>query len=740
MVVLQSILFMWHALFVLTILSILFHIPLQLSSITTGQLSTLGPIPLQSSNGTPHTPHELLSILRSTLATTFPNFSNHNNHDHISPPLLLSDSENCPFPETARWCLCALKNLTRPGKCITSGGGDGSSSSISLNNNEDVLSGDAIAARAIIDAGLVPILLRVVRVAKEKKKKADTTTGSLSASEDESDPYVGLLPDDICNEGHVVSPNMVNMPTWNSNSAQDAALYTLMHMASMPSVSGDLLRKGSNVGGGSRVIDELKKIIDCGVGVGDRLLDVVTGDGLVADTDREDGSMAVEGAELGCLALQCMKARMSLSYLLNAGALCEKYNSSSYLLIAEHEAHSLVELLSHCLEGRSKEGPGGYSGATFTLRGVLHSIRCLLAMDAENRSKFASINGARLNVLLLKVVARYAFLSDEGGSNSGKDAIDNEAVDDAVVSLYYMSQVGFLESVCISSDSQSAFLPSTFVKRSKKSGSNSSSTTNYDAKDIIVKVLTLYIGKIRASTSNVGRHAAIQLMLRASMLRFEGEVTYLPYLGKRYPSRMDFNFDDELLVAAESLQIEKQTEGVRPKPILFVQRQIARYERYGSSKPKLYANPMIAAEDIVLNAMSHSKAAVDSIAIANDITSCAEGLLPGGEAHGFIWEWYDGVTVVVDDVQSQISRQQSQTSRRRKHSLELTASTSRDLSATSSEKKPTMESKDSSSSTSPKQIGILGKLGNMVSVHDDEPISIFGFRCAAPRCGRNTTV
>eukprot|EP00984_Skeletonema_dohrnii_P005471 scaffold1926_cov83-Skeletonema_dohrnii-CCMP3373.AAC.1 len=113
-------------------------------------------------------------------------------------------------------------------------------------------------------------------------------------------------------------------------------------------------------------------------------------------------------------------------------------------------------------------------------------------------TKFASINGARLNALLLKVVAQYALLSDEGDSyNSGNDAIDNEAVDDAVVSLYYMSQVRFHESVCMSSQS--------------KSGSNiNSSVKNCDGNDIIVKVMTLYVGKIVASSSNnIGRHAAI---------------------------------------------------------------------------------------------------------------------------------------------------------------------------------------------------------------------------------------
>jgi len=640
----------------------------------------------------------------------------------------LSDNENCPFPETARWCLCALKNLTRPGKLSSSSTGSSGSSS----RNEEALSGDAIASRAIIDAGLVPILLRVIRVAK----KAANASSDLDASGTRSssdDLFVGRLPDEICNEGHVVSPNMINMPTWNSNSAQDAALYTLMHMTSISSIRDDLLRKNDGVGGGSLVVDELKNIVDCGldsVGVGDRLLDVVTGDGLVADVDREDGAaMAVEGAELGWLALQCMKARMSLSFLMNAGALSETYNYSSYILIAEHEAHSLVELLSHCLESRSKEGPGGYSGATFTLKGVLHSIRCLLAVEPGNRSKFASISGARLNALLLKVVARHSLLSDEGDSNnSGNDAIDNEAVDDAVVSLYYMSQVGFHESVCMSSHGQSIFLPITFGKKSK-SGSNSNSSKsvkNCDGKDIIVKVLTLYVGKIHAaaSSNNIGRHAAIQLMLRASLLRFEGEVADLTYLGKRYPSRMDFDFTDELLAAADSLLIEKQTEGVRPKPILFGRRQIARYERYGSNKPKVYANPIIAAEDISFSNMSCSNSTIDEIAIANDIASSAEGL-PGGESHGYIWKWEDGGRVAIDDVQSEVQEEERNTS----HEFFAGA-----------DKKSRVEGSNDSSSTSPKHRGLLGKLGNFVSVLDDEPISIFGFRCTAPKCGRNTVV
>lgn len=691
----------------------------QLSSITTEQLSTLGPIPLRSPDGKPHTPRQLLSILRSTLSTTFPNFiHNNDDNDNVSPPLLLSDNENCPFPETARWCLCALKNLTRPGKKMNC-----ASMTNDVGQTQVLLSGDAIAARAIIDAGLVPILLRVIRVAKTE------STAELGFSLENSascDLFVGRLPDEIGNDqGRVTLPNIINMPTWNSNSAQDAALYTVMHMSSISSVRDDLLRKNNRVGGGSIVVDELKNIVDCGldgVGVGDRLLDVVTGDGLVGDVDREDGvgasmgGAAAEGADLAWLASQCMKARMSLSFLLTTGVLSENHICSSDNLLAEHEAHSLVELLSHCLEIRSKEGPGGYSGATFTLRGVLHSIRCLLA-EPGNRSKFASINGARLNALLLKVVAQYALLSDEENNiSSGNDALDNEAVDDAVVSLYYMSQVGFHESVCMSSYGQSTFLPSTFGKK-RKSGI----LTNCDAKDILVKVMTLYVGKIDAFSS-VGCHAAIQLMLRASLLRFEGEVSNLTYLGKRYPARMDFDFNDELLAAADSLLIEKQTEGARPKPILFGRRQITRYERYGRNKPKVYANPIVAAEDIALSSVGHSKATtIDDITIANDIASCAEGSLPNGESHGYIWKWEDGGRVAIDDVHSEVQEE-------RDDSNEFFAG---------ADKKFTVEGKDCSS-TAPKHRGLLGKLGNLVSAYDDEPLSIFGFRCAPPKCGRNS--
>lgn len=116
-----------------------------------------------------------------------------------------------------------------------------------------------------------------------------------------------------------------------------------------------------------------------------------------------------------------------------------KYQSANW--ICEHEAHSLIELLSHCLANRAKEGPGGYSAATFTLKGVLFSIRCLIT-DPKNRVVFATIDGARVNALLLKALGRYSLVANRKEDGIGA-IMDAEAAEHAVFSLYLMSNCGF---------------------------------------------------------------------------------------------------------------------------------------------------------------------------------------------------------------------------------------------------------------------------------------------------------
>ena len=202
---------------------------------------------------------------------------------------------------------------------------------------------------------------------------------------------------------------------------------------------------------------------------------------------------------------------MTLSYLVLSSennANLPKYGSATTL--ADHETHSIVDLLSHCLQGRAKEGPGGYSAATFTLKGALHVVKCILS-EPKNREMFAStINGSRLNALLLKAVAQYSLRFEEV-----TEIMDAQAVEHAVVSIYWMTMYGLDESSIGFSNPfgrQSIFLPATFGDHGKKT----------EAMSVVAKVFTAYLNKDGITLR--GRHAANQILFRVNYLRFEGSV------------------------------------------------------------------------------------------------------------------------------------------------------------------------------------------------------------------------
>lgn len=183
------------------------------------------------------------------------------------PPLSLT-SEDCLFPETARWCLCALKNLTRPGKLspssvardaagATDGGGADLSEEAGFHGATSV-----IAAHAIIDAGILPLLLRILR------HKEDRVAG----------------PD----ENNVVDSSFYS---WQSNTAQDAALYTLMNMASIPKMRRTLREDHCGC------TNVLVNILNYGKVINDKLKDAAV-----------SGGGGEDNADLGRTSLQCLKA------------------------------------------------------------------------------------------------------------------------------------------------------------------------------------------------------------------------------------------------------------------------------------------------------------------------------------------------------------------------------------------------------------------------------------------------
>lgn len=97
------------------------------------------------------------------------------------------------FPETARWCLSGLKNLTRPCKDVT-------------------------ALMDLIESGIVPLILQFITITDSSKLEA-TQNHALNSSSSET-PI----------------PSDPNAPyAWEFNSMQDAALFIVMNLAACPS-------------------------------------------------------------------------------------------------------------------------------------------------------------------------------------------------------------------------------------------------------------------------------------------------------------------------------------------------------------------------------------------------------------------------------------------------------------------------------------------------------------------------
>lgn len=332
-----------------------------LCSLSNEQLASLPPIQLEDTDGTVHTPRKLLN----TLTYSMENMGYLSNPNANLPPIRFDGT----LAETARWSLCALKNLSRPDQLAPS----------SIIEGKDDPSLDSLAAYALIDTGVLPLLLRIIRF-------------------------------DITPAGGGSSSNL----SWSLNSAQDAALFTLLHLASVPEVRGKLKEYGC--------ISGLTSIVEYGKANKD-LNDLIMGSYDDKDTDN-----------LSNLGLQSMKARIASSYLLEA----MKPDAS---VLADHETQLLIEVLSNCLHSRPKDGPGGYSSFSFSLKMVLYSIRCLMG-DCRNILVFAKTFGARLNVLLLKALAQYSFSYQQDNS-----VMDEEAAEHSVVCLYLMSSHGFHVSI-----------------------------------------------------------------------------------------------------------------------------------------------------------------------------------------------------------------------------------------------------------------------------------------------------
>jgi hypothetical protein len=198
----------------------------------------------------------------------------------------------------------------------------------------------------------------------------------------------------------------------------------------------------------------------------------------------------------------------------------------SAMLILPDEARQLVELFADTLHKRGKNGPGGYSSNTFSVKTVLQAIRCLL-VTVSNQRTFMSTCGIKLSSLLLKSLARHCF-DDES-------TIDAKAAEHASFSLYLISNLGFLRP----------FLPKF-----------------YEGDELVAKILTKYL--FFEKTTPPGRHAAEQLLLRQPFLVYDGYIN-----SQESTVASDYELDSDLLQKLNCFVAQPRADGTKPLEDIF---------------------------------------------------------------------------------------------------------------------------------------------------------------------------
>ncbi len=219
----------------------------------------------------------------------------------------------------------------------------------------------------------------------------------------------------------------------------------------------------------------------------------------------------------------------------------------SLVMITGTECQILLELMANVLHQRSKEGPGGYSHASFNFKMLIVALRSMLNFPS-NVNYLASSCGVGLNCLLLKALIFHLFHF----SNS----IDNEAAEHTCYSLYLLSACGLT----------APFLPSSFSE-------------DLRGQNVLRKVMQEYISCGDATLH--GTHAANQILSRLKYLRFKGSIKNL--VGQYSMKNSDFEIDSELIEFFKYAEYEKIKIGVKPTAVL-LDEVIVRTDYEGQSK------------------------------------------------------------------------------------------------------------------------------------------------------------
>jgi len=490
--------------------------------------------------------------------------------------------KNIMHRETARWCVCTLRNLTRSPQ------------------NEAAL-------HAILDCGALPLMLKVLSVRnpfENDENKLDSyqqyRQGSLihKASGGAVGAATGVVPSAVSPSSPASSSSSQQSQNhvyhWDENSIQSTALYILLDLTLNSSTMAVFNRKRSDV---LFVLSRIGEFSSC-----------------AANDLAEMREMESQKD------LQCLKARMALALFLGSDdqvgqqssdiiqdrsdgkEVINQNNDLHLMMMKGSETSLIVELLANTLHGRGKDGPGGYRPSTFNPKMVLYAIRCLVA-NKLNVKTFHVTRGVQINSLLLKAIALYSFTEDS--------IIDEDAAEDACFTLYLMSGLGFM----------GPFL------------SGISNVTLFS------KILLYYFRK-QTNMTGAGSHATRQLLLRASSLNFDGSVD--DSYEQDADENEDYDLDENMVIMAERVQMDQGFEcGAEPLDDIFgrpIIRKIGKNE-------VVFRSALDAVPELLFGVGSKELKDFeqpDDVLIANNIASSANGEEKSNMyMYGYKWIWED---------------------------------------------------------------------------------------------------
>mmetsp|Transcript_27195 Transcript_27195/g.39825 ORF Transcript_27195/g.39825 Transcript_27195/m.39825 type:complete len:870 (-) Transcript_27195:277-2886(-) len=292
------------------------------------------------------------------------------------------------YPETARWCLSAIKNLTRP-------------------------TSSQQACTTLMETGVVPLILKLITVGVVVT--APPNDGQEEQKED-------ILP----RNG---TRSVFNSPAkWDSNSMQDAALFVVMNLASSTSNVREVMREAHAVDILSRLANVWKQ----------------------QQQASKDDTMQLQCFKAR-MALACLVGAEGHfgqgTTRTNRGSVAGSVHmmtQADLLELHPTEASLLLELLSNSMHGLAGSN---YSAATFSPKWVLFALRCLLT-NIPNQEYFSSNCGVVLNTLLIKALAQYSLgttteTEEEEAPKRMTTTLDADAAAHAAFSLYLQSNYGF---------------------------------------------------------------------------------------------------------------------------------------------------------------------------------------------------------------------------------------------------------------------------------------------------------